>query len=268
VDNNFDKIVWNDKGLEIAHLQFVLEKYKKQKDAESFILFKDKIILSEYEKYFATYTRQVNNILEIGMWDGGSMALWYELLKPAKIVGVDIENKQDSENFIKWKNDRITKDASLIKTFWNIDQTNKTALLDICKNELEDNIDMIIDDASHVYDFTLVSFETLFPLLKPGGIYIIEDWAWLHWKELVHYFPRGQGLSKLVCEIIQSLGSTEALINSVTVYHGFAVIEKGEKEISENFRLQDHIYLPNYKKRKFRQRIKAGIRAFLNEQRK
>ena len=263
MDNNFNKISWNGKGLEIADLQFVLERYKKQKDVESFILFKDKIILSEYEKYFATYTGQVNNILEIGMWDGGSMALWYELLKPEKIVGIDIEDKKDNEYFIKWKNDRLTKDNSLIKTFWNINQANKTALLDICKSELENNIDMIIDDASHVYDYTLASFETLFPLLKPGGIYIIEDWAWLHWKELVHYFPKGQGLSKLIYEVIQSLGSTEKLINSVTVYHGFAVIEKGEKEISENFKLQDYIYLPKYKKRKFKQRIQAGIKAFL-----
>ena len=38
----------------------------------------------------------------------------------------------------------------------------------------------MIDDASHLYEPSLASFETLFPLLRPGGTYIIEDWKWEH----------------------------------------------------------------------------------------
>lgn len=32
--------------------------------------------------------------------------------------------------------------------------------------------------ASHAYEETKASFEFLFPLLSPGGVYLIEDWSW------------------------------------------------------------------------------------------
>ncbi len=42
--------------------------------------------------------------------------------------------------------------------------------------------DIILDDGSHVSDHQKISFETLWPLLKVGGLYVIED---LH----TAYFP-------------------------------------------------------------------------------
>jgi hypothetical protein len=39
-------------------------------------------------------------------------------------------------------------------------------------------MNLVVDDASHTYEDTKASFETLFPLLQPGGIYAIEDWSW------------------------------------------------------------------------------------------
>lgn len=41
-------------------------------------------------------------------------------------------------------------------------------------------VDAIIDDASHEYSPTKAAFETSFPFLRAGGVYIIEDWAWVH----------------------------------------------------------------------------------------
>jgi len=46
--------------------------------------------------------------------------------------------------------------------------------------ELADELDLVVDDASHTYEETRVSFEFLFPLLSSGGIYVIEDWSWAH----------------------------------------------------------------------------------------
>ena len=37
-------------------------------------------------------------------------------------------------------------------------------------------LDLVIDDASHLYGPTMASFEVLFPRLRPGGLYVIEDW--------------------------------------------------------------------------------------------
>jgi hypothetical protein len=44
--------------------------------------------------------------------------------------------------------------------------------------------DLIIDDASHVSSLTVASFKILWPYLKPGGLYVVEDlhssyhWWW------------------------------------------------------------------------------------------
>jgi hypothetical protein len=38
-------------------------------------------------------------------------------------------------------------------------------------------LDLVIDDASHLLGPTRSSFNVLFPLLRPGGVYVIEDWS-------------------------------------------------------------------------------------------
>jgi hypothetical protein len=38
----------------------------------------------------------------------------------------------------------------------------------------------VIDDASHLIAPTRVSFNLLFPRLRPGGVFVIEDWSGVH----------------------------------------------------------------------------------------
>ena len=40
---------------------------------------------------------------------------------------------------------------------------------------------MVFDDASQWYAETKASFNAIFPFLRSGGYYIIEDWGWAHW---------------------------------------------------------------------------------------
>lgn len=41
-------------------------------------------------------------------------------------------------------------------------------------------LDLIIDDASHFYVQTRTSFQIAFSRLRPGGVFVIEDWGWAH----------------------------------------------------------------------------------------
>lgn len=41
--------------------------------------------------------------------------------------------------------------------------------------------DIIIDDGSHINQHVIFSFNTLFPLLSPTGIYVIEDLQTSYW---------------------------------------------------------------------------------------
>jgi len=59
-------------------------------------------------------------------------------------------------------------------------QCDGDKLSQIVLGELADELDLVVDDASHTYEETRASFEFLFPLLSPGGIYVIEDWSWAH----------------------------------------------------------------------------------------
>jgi hypothetical protein len=61
-----------------------------------------------------------------------------------------------------------------IKTYWKTDQADKTRLRTIVETEFDGPLDLLIDDASHLYRQTRASFEALFPLLVPGGLSIIE----------------------------------------------------------------------------------------------
>jgi hypothetical protein len=46
-----------------------------------------------------------------------------------------------------------------------------------CTDEFgQDPLDLVIDDASHLYGPSLATFETLFPALREGGLYVLEDW--------------------------------------------------------------------------------------------
>ena len=44
-------------------------------------------------------------------------------------------------------------------------------------------IDVVLDDGSHVSQHIITSFEVLFPLLAPGGLYIVEDIGTAYWPD-------------------------------------------------------------------------------------
>ena len=56
----------------------------------------DKIVnffIPHYEKYFAPFRNQQFTLLELGVWNGGSMRMWEEYFPSATIIGVDIDKR-------------------------------------------------------------------------------------------------------------------------------------------------------------------------------
>jgi hypothetical protein len=65
-----------------------------------------------------------------------------------------------------------------VHAYYGIDQADATALRRIVAGEFAGApVDLVIDVASHVLAPTRSSFNVLFPLLRPGGVYVIEDWS-------------------------------------------------------------------------------------------
>jgi hypothetical protein len=112
-----------------------------------------------YEPYFNNL-QDVKHVLEIGVYNGGSLKYLSSKFKNAKIYGIDIENKEQY-------------DSDRIKTYI-VNQEDREDL----NNFLEKanvEFDIILDDGGHTMKQQQVSFGTLFKKLKKGGMYILED---------------------------------------------------------------------------------------------
>ena len=85
-----------------------------------------------------------------------------------------------------------------------------------------------MDDASHTYEETKASFEFLFPLLRPGGIYVMEDWNWAHhpnYQSPDAPFAKRHALSNLLFEQIMLLGSS-LVISEIRIWRFLYLINK------------------------------------------
>jgi len=121
-----------------------------------------------YEEYLSKFKNLSPVIVEIGVNDtrfpGGCLKFWDAIFEKMEYYGFDITDCS-SLNFNKEK----------IKIFQG-DQNDENDLKEfIYKFDLPNRIDFIIDDGSHVSEHILTSFKNLYPFLKPGGFYFIED---------------------------------------------------------------------------------------------
>lgn len=118
-----------------------------------------------YSKYLEIMRDDSVVLLELGIGGedtvlgGASLLGWQEYFSKGSIVGVDIYDKSDL-------------DQDRIQTFI-CSQDDREELYSIVR--AIGTPDIIIDDASHINNLTIESFKILFPLLKTGGLYVIED---------------------------------------------------------------------------------------------
>jgi predicted O-methyltransferase YrrM len=117
-----------------------------------------------------------SRVLELGIAEGGSTA-WMALeFQPELLISVDISDQPVAAL------DALIRERDLsnaVRPRWGVDQADRDLLHRVLDRELDGApLDLVFDDASHRYEPTRASFEALFPLLRPGGLYVIEDWSW------------------------------------------------------------------------------------------
>jgi len=113
-----------------------------------------------YEQFLMPIRSRARRIFEIGVASGASLSMWRDFFPAATIYGIDIE---DSSRF----------DSARIKTFI-ADQGNRAQLAKFIAAHGSD-YDMILDDGGHTMDQQQISFGYLFPHVRSGGYYILED---------------------------------------------------------------------------------------------
>jgi len=208
------------KGVKFKCVLSNFEKYATTVD--EIIIVKDRPAIEIYQALFErTPPKQV---LEFGTYQGGSPALLTLLFDLQKYVGIDLGPRVPGfEDFLS-KHPLGRK----INMYNNTSQDDGDTIRSIIHKEFSNNpIDLIIDDASHQYDFSRRTFEIAFPHLRPGGIYILEDWGWAHW-------PGYQGwedapaLSNLVFQLTILNAAHSDIIQEMKIFPVFLMIKKSD----------------------------------------
>lgn len=114
-----------------------------------------------YDRYFHTFKNKKITIVEIGVYQGGSLQMWRNYFgKEAIIWGIDIDPRCKQ---LEEENTHILigsqEDRNFLKSI-----INKIGPIDI-----------LIDDGGHTQAQQIVSFEELYKYIKLGGIYLCED---------------------------------------------------------------------------------------------
>ena len=192
--------------------------------------------VQHYQKHFENLRTKKLNILEIGIGGdadpnkgGASLRMWRTYFPKSKIYGIDIyEKKAHEEKRIKtFQGNQI--DAKFLKQV-----VNKIGELDI-----------IIDDGSHINEHVITSFKILFPMLNKNGVYIIEDVQTSYWKkfggnkENLNSNETIMGFFKNLCDGLNYMEFSdsdyhpnyfEKHIISIHFYHNLIFIYKGENK--------------------------------------
>ena len=122
--------------------------------------FRGESYLHVYERYLGPLRGQPITLLELGVKTGASLRMWKEYFPLGQIHGVDFD-----PGCAAHREDRIS-----VHILSQDDDEGLTALA-----RSTGGFDVVIDDCSHINILTLASHRILFPHLKPGGLYIIED---------------------------------------------------------------------------------------------
>jgi hypothetical protein len=190
-----------------------------------FLLVKNRDML---EKEMAIFTRRpVRTMLDIGIWQGGSVAFFDLLLQPQKLVALEL--RQTPIEALTQYVDQYGRNEAL-RIHYGVNQADTANLRRIIDAEFGDSpIDVVIDDASHQYEQTKASFDVIFPYLAPGGYFVIEDWGWSFTEMLwtIPYFEGKAGVSNLIVQCMALAASRPDLIEGIELSQHLAIIKKG-----------------------------------------
>ena len=121
---------------------------------------------STYAKYLAEMRADHISFVEIGVWHGGSMAMWCKYLPKAKFLFYDIANqvKPKADKHIDWTRSRL-----------HIASAYTPESVQVARDYFKNGIDFLLDDGPHTLDSMIDCVKLYAPLMNQGGVLMIED---------------------------------------------------------------------------------------------
>jgi hypothetical protein len=169
-----------------------------------------------YGRFFGPLQDSQINLLEIGIDHGASLAMWEDFFSLATLHAIDIERRCK-----KYRTDRTSVYIG--------SQTDPVFLAEVVRHT--GALDVVIDDGGHTMEQHRVSLVALWPHVKPGGMYVIED---LHTAYLRKFGGGGKDSTVEVLKtIVDGLSNRDAVrslvedVESVWFAQSIAILTKG-----------------------------------------
>lgn len=121
-----------------------------------------------YDKLFTPRKTNCTKLLEIGIQYGLSLLMWRDYFVNAEIYGIDVDYCH-----------HVINSERIFPVFQN-------AYSKSCLELFEPNsFDIVIDDGPHTLESMIFFCKYYFDLVKPGGIFIIEDIVDPNWTPIL-----------------------------------------------------------------------------------
>jgi SAM-dependent methyltransferase len=208
---------------------------RKPTAGADFLVAKSRPLLDRYVELLDEL--RPRNIFELGSRDGGSTAFLCEAARPRRLVALDKRPIDSTPGLRSFREYVLRKglDES-VRVYGEVDQAARGRLAELVQETFGDEpLDLVVDDCSHLYEPSRASFNELFPRLRPGGLYVIEDWSWAH-TELGHGHPDGLmpdqiPLTRLIFELQIAIPSVPGLISKITTEADWVEVSRGEADV-------------------------------------
>lgn len=180
-----------------------------------------------YEKHLAKFKGKSPKILEIGVLGGGSIEMWHKYFGPGTfVVGIDID--PNCAQYTYEGDTQIVIGDQGSPEFWKEFLPKYT------------EFDIVIDDGGHRMDQQLTTLQYVFPHLKEGGVYVVEDTHTSYWPnwgggygQKDTFLNKAKGMTDIMNQqhfhephISQEILDTFKGLYSMTFYNSMVVLEK------------------------------------------
>lgn len=241
------EVIWSTEKIEVDGATFLTPQdadvyMNIESESSNLVLIKNRTMIDLL--LAITAGRPVDRIVEIGIFKGGSAALLATLFRPTRLTALELslEPVDALHDFVVARGFE-----DVVHAHYGVDQSDEEAVLKIVEGDHgAERLDLVIDDASHLYRETKRSFEMLFPRLRPGGHYVIEDWGWAHfdsplWQQDGGWWHDRPALTNLLVELLMILARNSGLVAKVDITQEAAVITRGSGcAATSPVRLEDH----------------------------
>lgn len=204
---------------------------------------------------------QHSRIVEIGVDQGGSTSFFAKLFKPQKMIAIELSS-QPVETVTDFLSEQDPEGR--IDIHWGINQADQAFVPRLVDSAFGSHaLDLIVDDASHLLAPSTATFEMLFPRLRPGGLYVLEDWSGDHLEEraiataftndadgkfarqfrtaALQSTQRKRPMSLLICQLVVASGRNPDWISELRIRGGYCEVHRGTAEILPNTPIADYI---------------------------